>query len=281
MSDTAPFMQRDFVASIVNATAAQWAATGSYILPQYALGVETDTQKAKLGDGVSTWADLDYWAPAGSIPGSGTVTNVSSANANATVANPTDTPVITIVSAPKLQTARTIGGTPFDGSANIVPDHSDKLTTARAIGGVNFDGSAAINPNVILVSPQGSDNSAQGAKITGLVNSGGVTQWDTVYLNASSQWVKADANGSGTFPARGLALTTQLTGVAVDILTYGIVRHDAWTWTPGGSIYLSGTAGGLTQTAPSASGDNVQEVGYAIDADTAFFHFSPSYVTLT
>lgn len=51
--------------------------------------------------------------------GTGTVTSVTSANANATVATTTTTPVITIVSAPKLQTARTIGGTSFDGTANI------------------------------------------------------------------------------------------------------------------------------------------------------------------
>lgn len=49
----------------------------------------------------------------------GTVSDVSSADANATVANPTTTPVITIVSAPKLTTPRTIAGTSFDGTANI------------------------------------------------------------------------------------------------------------------------------------------------------------------
>lgn len=58
---------------------------------------------------------------------SGTVTSVTSANADATVANTTTTPVITIVSAPKLTTARTIGtatgdvtsaGSSFDGTGN-------------------------------------------------------------------------------------------------------------------------------------------------------------------
>lgn len=51
--------------------------------------------------------------------GSGTVTSVTSANGDATVATTTTTPVITIVSAPKLTTARTINGTSFDGTANI------------------------------------------------------------------------------------------------------------------------------------------------------------------
>lgn len=49
----------------------------------------------------------------------GTVTSVTSANGDATIATTTTTPVITIVSAPKLTTARTINGTSFDGTANI------------------------------------------------------------------------------------------------------------------------------------------------------------------
>jgi hypothetical protein len=53
------------------------------------------------------------------ITGSGTVTNVSSADANATVSNPTTTPEITIVSAPKWATARTLAGNSVDGSANV------------------------------------------------------------------------------------------------------------------------------------------------------------------
>lgn len=65
-------------------------------------------------DGSGSWQ-----AATGGGGGSGTVTNVSSADGNATVANQTTTPVITIVSAPKLATARTINGTSFDGSANI------------------------------------------------------------------------------------------------------------------------------------------------------------------
>lgn len=53
--------------------------------------------------------------------GSGTVTSVTSATGDATVANTTTTPVITIVSAPKLTTARNIQGVSFDGTANINP----------------------------------------------------------------------------------------------------------------------------------------------------------------
>jgi cytoskeletal protein CcmA (bactofilin family) len=48
-----------------------------------------------------------------------------------------------------LETARTIGGTSFDGTANIavaLSDTTTALATARTIGGVSFDGTADITP---------------------------------------------------------------------------------------------------------------------------------------
>jgi len=58
--------------------------------------------------------------PNGYTSNTGTVTSVTSADVTtATIATSTTTPIITIVSAPKLQTARTINGTSFDGTNNI------------------------------------------------------------------------------------------------------------------------------------------------------------------
>ena len=76
---------------------------------------------------------------AASAGGGGTVTSVTSANSDATVATTTTTPVITIVSAPKLTTARTIGtitgdatsaGSTFDGSGN----NTNALTVTKLNG---------------------------------------------------------------------------------------------------------------------------------------------------
>ncbi len=58
-------------------------------------------------------------APVWVSPTIGTVSSVTSADANATVANTTTAPIITIVAAPKLATARSIAGANFDGSTNI------------------------------------------------------------------------------------------------------------------------------------------------------------------
>lgn len=126
----------------------------------------------------------------------------------------------------------------------------------------------------------GSDDTYSGEVITGLNNSGGVTQWDAVYLNSSSQWVKADANGSGTYPAVGIAVATATTGNAVDVLVRGVFRDDGGTaWTAGGNVYLSTTAGALTQTAPSTTGDKVQVIGTALANHTIFVKLGTDYGT--
>jgi len=76
----------------------------------------------------------------------GTVTSVSSANSDLTVASGTTTPVLTVVSAPKLTTARTIGtttgdvtsaGSSFDGTGN-----NTNSTTVTRVNGVAFSGLA-------------------------------------------------------------------------------------------------------------------------------------------
>jgi hypothetical protein len=76
----------------------------------------------------------DFRTAIGAGTGSGTVTNVSSANGDATVANQTTTPEITIVSAPKLTTAKTLWGQSFDGSGNVTGSLTDVINIT---GGAN------------------------------------------------------------------------------------------------------------------------------------------------
>lgn len=83
-------------------------------------GVVTSTGNATaIADAALSIAKTSGLQAALDAKGVGSVTSVTSANADATVATTTSTPVITIVSAPKLTTARTINGTSFDGTGNI------------------------------------------------------------------------------------------------------------------------------------------------------------------
>ena len=55
-----------------------------------------------------------------------TLTNISSSTTDLTIVNSTTTPVLTVVSAPKLTTARNINGVAFDGTTNITITDSTK-----------------------------------------------------------------------------------------------------------------------------------------------------------
>ena len=93
-------------------------------------------------------------------------------------------------------------------------------------------------------------------------------------LSPDGNYDEADADAEATMPCISLALETG-TGTK-RVLLKGYIREDDWNWTPGGLVYVSTTAGTLTQTAPSGTGDQIQVVGIAVTADILFFN--PSLV---
>jgi hypothetical protein len=108
-----------------------------------------------------------------------------------------------------------------------------------------------------------------------------LTPGDAVYYKSDGKVYKADANGSSTYPCIGLALETASSGTH-QVLLKGIYREDArFAWTVGGVIYLSTTAGSLTQTQPSATDDVIQVVGIATHADRMYVCPSMDYITHT
>ena len=103
-----------------------------------------------------------------------------------------------------------------------------------------------------------------------------LTITQAVYVGGDSKMEKAIATGTSTMPAIALATGTISEDASGDFLLQGFFRDNTWTWSIGGSLYISkDTAGDLTQTKPSGSGEQVQAVGVAITAD--IIHFNPSY----
>jgi hypothetical protein len=96
-----------------------------------------------------------------------------------------------------------------------------------------------------------------------------------LYRKSDGTYGLADATDDTKMPVRAVA-TNALDGVQ-PILRRGRISEDDWTWTVGGNIYCS-TTGTLTQTAPSASAEIVQILGYAEDADTMIVEIDPTFV---
>ena len=105
---------------------------------------------------------------------------------------------------------------------------------------------------------------------------------DVVYMGTDGEVLKADADAVTSMPAIGICVGAGTDGNAVDVLVQGIM-HDTSafdTFTVGADIFVSTTAGAVTATAPSGSGDTVQKVGVALHADMVYFNFNTTEVLL-
>ena len=104
---------------------------------------------------------------------------------------------------------------------------------------------------------------------------------DPVYLDdTAGEWLLADADLAGAWPARGIACNTGNDGDPATVMVFGVMRFDTWAFTEGQSLYLSDT-GTISGTAPVGSGDCVQIVGFALSDDEAFLNFTGVYAELT
>lgn len=109
-----------------------------------------------------------------------------------------------------------------------------------------------------------------------------LAQWDVCYLKDDKKWYKAKADAAATMPAVVMATEAINADAYGILLLYGFVRDDDWTaWTIGGLLYpFDDTAGLMTQTLVSDSGDQVQIVGIAFDEKVIFWNPSLEIVEI-
>ncbi len=94
-----------------------------------------------------------------------------------------------------------------------------------------------------------------------------------VYKGADGRWFLADADAVATMPTIGLTMEVVIENQILRIMKDGYLGRVDWTWTTGGKIYASTTAGELTQTPPAGIDDTIQQVGVA--SRTNMILFSP------
>lgn len=90
-------------------------------------------------------------------------------------------------------------------------------------------------------------------------------------IDASGDYVEADATTDATVPVVGMAIESS-TGTDRMVLIEGPITYAGWSFSDiGGDIYLSESAGEMTQDISGfASGSQVQKIGYATSATSMY-----------
>ena len=110
---------------------------------------------------------------------------------------------------------------------------------------------------------------------------GSTTQGDLCYLKEDGEWGQADADGAATGDdadrdAMGMLAIALGTDPDVNgMLIRGVITMDYDLGDCGNPIYVSTTAGDMTNAAPTASGDFVRVVGYCLDDTNGQIYFNP------
>ena len=112
---------------------------------------------------------------------------------------------------------------------------------------------------------------------------------DLVYLDPTdSRWEACDANAAAGADGDsrgiiGMVVVAGTDGNACTILLQGTIRADANfpTFTVNNPVYVSETAGDVTQTQPVTTDVVIRVVGFALTADSMFFNPDGAYITHT
>lgn len=116
------------------------------------------------------------------------------------------------------------------------------------------------------------DLNSNGMKLTSQTVGG--SNGDLVYLSGANTWSQTDADAESTSNGMlGIRIS------ATEVLIKGVYTTTGLT--AASTYYVSTTAGGITTTAPSATGDVVRIVGYALSTTELFFDPDKSYVVIT
>ncbi len=137
-----------------------------------------------------------------------------------------------------------------------------------------FNDPVHINDNVILskniqITVDIDNLSSSGMTVIAPVGANDTGFGAALYVASDGTLKEADADDAVTMPC--VALTLESGTGDKEILLQGFIKNEDWAWTPGGLIYVSPTTGVITQTKPSASGQQVQILGVAISDDMIYF----------
>ena len=186
--------------------------------------------------------------------------------------------------------AGTTYGSATNSSGNLIIKSG--TTTALTFDGANVTSSGDVtlaDDKTITLADEGqlifgdtapsTDHTATGVVVS-IASGESVTAFNAVYIRSDGAVGPADADSADSMPAIGVALESKSDGQATKILISGVLRDDTYNFTPGADLFVGTTAGEITATAPSGSGDTVQKIGVALTADSIYVNFNTTEVLL-
>jgi hypothetical protein len=254
---------------------------------------------AEMADDAITMNELDddgnftdltgNWTTTGTVTG-GTITDGTFSVSSGAVTGATTIAAGTSVSAPLLDA-------PGDEDLDIGSADVDDVTLITENGSFVFGATATIPVDISIAQDKSitltdnntvaldatadgmDDGEYNGITIEGLAFGSTTTAISTVFLSSDGKVDDANATqGTGLYPAFGLAVNAGNDTDAAIILVRGIVRDEDWSGlTVGNFVYLGETAGTVTQTAPSTENDCIQIIGWALSDSEIYFDFSRPY----
>ena len=166
-----------------------------------------------------------------------------------------------------------------DGAANSVlkSDGSGNLSFSNAFN-VTGDLTGNVDGTELEVQTQTTAVDAAGEAEGTVVKFGtGTLVAGKVYTHASGAWVAVDADASTTTEGLlGMALGTSPTTHGLLVHGVGYLSHDPGA--AGDVLYVHTTAGELSATQPSATGDFVRVAGYCLADNKVFFSPSQDFI---
>lgn len=158
--------------------------------------------------------------------------------------------------------------------AKTISDAADTIVEAGATN--SFTGTNTLGDHgddiKVALNVNAGDGTWSGLTILRTVATGsaGEAFGQVMFVESDGELAAADADATTSMPGVCI-LVVSGEGASKTCLINGTVTETDWNWTVGGLVYVSTdptTTTGLTQTAPSGSGDQVQVVGVALSADT-------------
>lgn len=145
--------------------------------------------------------------------------------------------------------------------ANLVEDTTPELGGNLVVNQKNIDVSATLSTN----------SSYSGIIETGTVGEN-VVFGDVLYLKFSDgKWWKAKADAYATTPALRMAMASISANASGVLLIEGNVRYDSWSFTASNVWLSAATAGAITTTQPSTTGNQIQYLGVAKTSTKMYF----------